>query len=223
MYLRNKIKDNARILVVLMFVLAMAGCNCNKEKPYPLHSGDLLFQANKNSRLVDAIINSTTSFDILSFSNVGIVIEENSNLYVIVANTVNGVEIMQLETFLKNSATTNDHKPMVIAKRLQDTTCISESVKRAKALVGKPFDIAFLPNNEAIYGSELVYESYLDNNNNPLFSAHQMFFRDSTGNTSQQWISFFESYNLEVPIGEFGTNPNDMANEPILKEVYRFF
>ena len=23
--------------------------------------------------------------------------------------------------------------------------------------------------------------------------------------------------------GEFGTNPNDMANEPILKEVYRFF
>ena len=223
MYLKNKINDITKILALLVIALTMNGCTSNKEKNYPLHSGDLLFQVNKSSQLVDAINNSTTSSDILSFSNVGILFEENSKFYVIISNTVNGVEIMQLETFLKKSATTNDHKPMVIAKRLHDTSYVFESVQRAKSLVGKPFDIAFLPNNDAIYGSELVYESYLDENNNPLFSAHQMFFRDSTGNTSQEWISFFKSYGLEVPIGEYGTNPNDMSDDPILEEIYRFF
>lgn len=224
---KNKINGKPIALVVIIIAM-MTICVCcykssNSGNSYPLMSGDLLFQVNKSSELVDAITNSTISFEDLSYSNVGVLIEEDNELYVIVSGTINGVEIMQLQTFLTKSAVTQDNKPIVIAKRLKDTSFVSNAIERTKALIGKPFDFAFLPNNNAIYGSELVYESYLDNNNNPLFASHQMFFRDSTGNTSERWISYFKSYNLDVPIGEYGTNPNDMANDTILEEVYRFF
>lgn len=227
MNLNNKIKDKTIILFIVLVTVSMTMGGCwhdnNRSECYPLKAGDLLFQVNKSNELVDAISNSTISSGKFSYSNVGILIEENNELYIIAASTVNGVEIMQLETFLDKSATTTDNKPMVIAKRLKDTSLISKSIERAKALVGQPFDFAFAPDNNAIYGSELVYESYLDKNNNPIFAAHQMFFRDSTGSTSPLWISFFDSYNMEVPIGEYGTNPNDMANDTILEEIYRFF
>jgi len=224
---KNKANGKPIALVVITITLMTVwGCCCksnNKGNCYPLMSGDLLFQVNKSSELVDAITNSTIGFENLSCSNVGILIEENKELYIIAAGTINGVEIMQLQTFLDKSAATQDNKPIVIAKRLKDTSFVQNAVERAKTLIGRPFDFAFLPNNNAIYGSELVYESYLDDNNNPLFASHQMFFRDSTGNTSDKWISYFKSYNLDVPVGEYGTNPNDMANDTILEEVYRFF
>lgn len=224
---KNKINGKPIALVAITITLmTMCGCcykSSNNGDCYPLMSGDLLFQANKSSELVDAINNSTIGFEDLSYSNVGILIEEDNELYVIAAGTINGVEVMQLQTFLTKSATTLDNKPIVIAKRLKDTSFVANAVERAKTLIGQPFDFAFLPNNNAIYGSELVYESYIDDNNNPLFASHQMFFRDSKGNTSEKWISYFESYNLDIPIGEYGTNPNDMANDTILEEVYRFF
>ncbi|MBQ8045646.1 MAG: hypothetical protein IJ269_04770 [Bacteroidales bacterium] len=224
---KNKANGKPIALVVITITLMTVwGCCCKsnyKGNCYPLMSGDLLFQVNKSSELVDAITNSTIGFENLSCSNVGILIEENEELYIIAASTINGVEIMQLQTFLDKSAATQDNKPIVIAKRLKDTSFVQNAVERAKTLIGRPFDFAFLPNNNAIYGSELVYESYLDDNNNPLFASHQMFFRDSTGNTSDKWISYFKSYNLDVPVGEYGTNPNDMANDTILEEIYRFF
>ena len=71
---KNKINGKPIALVVIIIAM-MTICGCcykssNSGNSYPLMSGDLLFQVNKSSELVDAITNSTISFEDLSYSNV---------------------------------------------------------------------------------------------------------------------------------------------------------
>ncbi len=210
------------IVAVLASILLMTAC-VSKSEISTLQTGDLLFQINESDELIDAVVNSTISENEYSYSNVGILIDDDGEYFVLGVNTVNGVEIMQLETFLNNSAHSAEGHPMVVVKRLVDTAQLATSVERAKTLIGLPFDFAFLQGNDAIYASELVHESYLTADGKPMFSDHKMYFRDSTGNTSPLWIKFFAAHDLQVPVGEYGTNPNDMAKEKIIHEVYRFF
>jgi hypothetical protein len=69
----------------------------------------------------------------------------------------------------------------------------------------------------------LVYQSFINDDGTPVFQAKPMSFRDSEGNIPQFWRDLFKSLGEEIPEGVAGTNPNDMSQEEILTEVYRYF
>ena len=85
-------------------------------------------------------------------------------------------------------------------------------IARAKSMVGKPYDNAFLPDNDAYYCSELIQVAF-----GGLFPSQPMNWRDADGNLPEYWIKHFEDLGISVPEGVPGTNPTDMSRSPLLK------
>lgn len=98
---------------------------------------------------------------------------------------------------------------------------LDECVQRAEEMLGLPYDWSFLPDNGKIYCSELVYESFVDRSGRHIFTARPMNFRDSGGNLPEFWSDLFAKLGEKIPEGIPGTNPNDLARETSLTEVYR--
>lgn len=89
-------------------------------------------------------------------------------------------------------------------------------IKRAKSFVGMPRDKAFLPDNNAIYNSELIYEAFLDSNGNHLFEAKPMNFRNKKGRTIKYWRKHFKELGMPIPEGVLGTTPYDLSQSKLL-------
>ena len=77
--------------------------------------------------------------------------------------------------------------------------------------------------NGQLYCSELVWESYLAPDGSRLFPARPMNFRAADGTMPQFWVDLFAKLGEEIPEGIPGTNPNDMAHDPQLKEIARYY
>lgn len=97
-----------------------------------------------------------------------------------------------------------------------DTSAV---IARAKSFIGHPYDNAFLPDNGALYCSELVYECYLDSTGNHLFEAQPMNWRDKKGKLPEYWQKHFEALGMPVPERVPGTNPTDMSRSPLLRKL----
>ena len=95
-----------------------------------------------------------------------------------------------------------------------DTAAI---LARARSRIGMPYDNAFLPNNNALYCSELIYECYLATDGTPLFSAQPMNWRNAKGKIPKYWKQHFRKLKQPIPEGIDGTNPTDMARSPLLQ------
>jgi hypothetical protein len=215
----SKSRHNVFSLVVILFtILSFSSCRSNYDL---LKTGDLLFQVNESNDFTDAITSTTGDKSKYSFSHVGIVAREKSGLFVIEAVPGVGVRKVSLDEFLESSAKSPDGKALVVAYRVKvDKKCAANAVERAASYVNYPYDSVFLPNNSAFYCSELVYECFLDQSGNKLFSSHPMNFSDSIGNVSPLWNKYFSKMGIAVPEGVAGTNPNDMSRESILKRVW---
>ena len=87
-------------------------------------------------------------------------------------------------------------------------------IARATALVGKPYDNAFLPDNDAYYCSELIQVAF-----DTLFPSQPMNWRDNDGNLPEYWQKHFDSLGMPVPEGVPGTNPTDLSRSPLLKKL----
>ena len=108
--------------------------------------------------------------------------------------------------------------------RIENVNIFMDQVlSRARSLVGKPYDNAFLPDNDAYYCSELVYECYLDDEGETgdrhLFKASPMNWRNADGKLPEYWKKHFEKLGMPVPEGVPGTNPTDMSRSPLLRKL----
>ena len=96
---------------------------------------------------------------------------------------------------------------------------------RARSFVGQPYDNAFLPDNGALYCSELIYECFLDDDiyesgsDRHLFKAAPMNWRDADGNLPQYWVKHFKKLKMPVPEGVMGTNPTDLSQSSLLRKL----
>ena len=99
---------------------------------------------------------------------------------------------------------------------------IDSVLARARLFIGQPYDNAFLPDNGALYCSELVYEVFLDDcsdkGKHPI-EAKPMNWRDKEGNLPQYWQEHFKKLGMSVPEGVPGTNPTDLSRSPLLRRV----
>jgi hypothetical protein len=190
---------------------------------FHLQTGDLLFQAGKSSGLSDAIAEVTSGKNQIHYTHVGIVSIENDSVFVIEATTPS-VRKTPVNTFLNHSLRI-DGKPVVAVGRLKSEykEMIPQAIVNAKKYIGKPYDYVYYPDNDAYYCSELVYISYLDEKEKPIFPCLRMTFKDANGNLPDYWIEHFEKYQAEIPEGREGTNPGDLSKSEIIEIVYCYF
>ena len=81
------------------------------------------------------------------------------------------------------------------------------------------YDNAFLPDNGALYCTELIRESYRTPEGEFIFPEKPMNWKNSEGEIPPYWTWLFGLLGMEVPQDVPGTNPHDMALLPILEDV----
>lgn len=190
-----------RNVFLLLTLLAALACS-----PRGLRDGDLLFLSGDPGDFAAAVDASTGA---RGFSHVGILDGAGPGRHVLEATPENGVVRTPLRVFLASAAACS-------AFRYPDAAAARRAVATARTFIGRPYDFAFLPGTDALYCSELVYESFRAEDGRPLFHAVPMSFSDTTGRLLPFWISYYDSLGVAIPEGQPGTNPNDLSRDPVL-------
>lgn len=194
-----------RIAAICAAVCLLSSCRTDTAP----QTGDLIFFTGGSSSMDDAISSSTGD----GFVHVAIVeVDSEGTVWLIDATPQKGVSREKLL----------EEKGNMVLKRLKDSTGVAASVQRAKGLIGSPYDFAFLPDNDAYYCSELVYECFLRPDGSHIFSCQPMNFLDSEGNLPEYWKELFEKLQMDVPQGIPGTNPEDLSRSTTLRSTSLF-
>ena len=184
-----------------------------------LQSGDLLFVSD-TSGMGQAVKASTGIY-----THVALVEREGDSLFVIDATPTAGVARQKFSIFTSHLSPLTFHLYRLTVPF--DTAAV---IARAKSLIGKPYDNAFLPDNDAYYCSELIQEvfngtqaSRLQNDGTQAsrlqFESKPMNWRDKEGNLPEYWIKHFEALGMPIPEGVPGTNPTDLSRSPLLQKI----
>ena len=176
---------------------------------YTLQSGDLLFLTKNRSDMEHAISASTGEY-----THVALVERDSEDdVWIIEAMPENGVQRISYSQFEREHQLRFFMESFDIYRLTVsfDTVAV---ITRAKNLIGKPYDDAFLPDNDAYYCSELVQAAFGD-----LFESKPMNWRDANGNLPKYWVKHFKKIHMRVPEGTMGTNPTDMSRSPLLKKL----
>ncbi len=191
-----------RILVTILLssLLAIAVPAQQKDN---IHNGDLLFAVAGNA---NAITQSTARHGMPQVDHVAIAYITDSCSCVIDATPRHGVAVRTISDFLKEN-------PGYIVGEVKRADIIA-SIDNALKYVGLPYDSLFEADDSAFYCSELVQKSFVDSTGRRIFTTIPMSFHDSTGRTLPYWTAFYLRHGRNVPEGEPGTNPAQIATSP---------
>ena len=204
-----RISAACRCLTALTLTLALAACHSPAER---LRTGDLLFVGSSEGAgsMDEAIVASTGNL-----THVAIIQVDQAGMpWVIDATPKRGVSRYPLDSLVQANP-----GAAFLVKRLKDTTGVSRFVENALRFVGNPYDLTFLPDNDAYYCSELVREAYRQTDGSYLFDATPMNFLAPDGSLPTYWEEFFAHLDMPVPQGILGTNPQDMSRSPLLLDI----
>jgi uncharacterized protein YycO len=194
-------------------IVYLSSCYDNNKIHKSIMEGDLLFQDLNCGDLCDAIEAVTEGVNGKDFSHCAMIIKIEDSLMVIEA-VGKGVKLTNLNTFLKRSNDTNRLRNVTFARlKPQFHHLIPEALKFAKNQIGKPYDKAFLLNNESFYCSELLHESFKSaNHGKDFFSLTPMTFKSpKTDSFFPAWISYYKDLGIAIPEGELGLNPGSIS------------
>jgi len=91
-----------------------------------------------------------------------------------------------------------------------------EVKKRAKNLLGAPYNASFYPNGDGFYCSQFIAELL------PIFETIPMKFGDDNQEISDFWRDYYRELGLAVPLNQPGTNPSQLAQSPRLQFKERY-
>ena len=206
-----------------LFALTLAALSCAPGAD-KLQSGDLIFvgipvdYSLEEGSAAEAISASTGGGE-LNLIHVAIADVAPDGAYVIDATMARGVDRHPLDTFLMDFTLKDGSMPVFIVKRLKKGVEAPGCVQNAIGFCGEAYDNAFLEGNGAHYCSELVRDSYLAPDGSCIFPNAPMNWKDSSGEIPLYWTQLFALLGMEVPQGEPGTNPQDMAGSPLLEDT----
>lgn len=170
-----------------------------------LKNGDLLFLQGCEDDIENAICESTGNYTRVAL----IEVDSNEKIWVIEASPKNGVQRLKYTDWLHdNNGNCNN------VYRLAEPFDTAAVIARAKSLIGKPYDNAFLPDNDAYYCSEFIQAVF-----GGIFESKPMNWRDADGNLPEYWEKHFKELGIPVPEGVPGTNPTDLSKSEKLKKV----
>ena len=160
-----------------------------------LQNGDLLFTVGQ-SAMAAAIRTSTGSY-----SHVGIFFD--GDIYH--ATQDKGVSHQPLSQFLEEE----DIYHVFTYPEID----VSAAFKEAKSHMGKPYNASFYPESEGFYCSEYIARIL------PIFETIPMQFADGENAVSEFWQAYYEDLGVDVPVGQAGTNPSQLAQST--KLIYK--
>ena len=195
-----------------------------------IKTGDLLFigipgDYSLDESEMDGAISAATGKDNatgakdLNLIHVAILEVGKDTTWIIDATIKHGVDRHPIDTMFKEFTLKDGSQPTYIVKRLKDSKKAAQYVENAKQFLGLPYDVAFLPDNGALYCSELVRESYRTPQGGYIFDEKPMNFKNSEGEFPVYWQQLFALIGQEIPQDIPGTNPQDMSEAPVLKTI----
>ena len=176
-----------------------------------VHEGDLVFVVNPHG---NAITSVTTAIDSLPIDHVAILHRvggDDGPLYALEAIGA-GVCLTPIDSFIN----ANGGAANLVAGRVEAVNH-HRSVRNALAYAGRPYDYNYMPDDSAIYCSELVQKTYVDTCGRHIFGTIPMTFRDSSGEIHPYWTQHYGKQGLSVPEGEPGTNPGQLSRDKKVK------
>jgi len=191
-----------------------------------LRNCDLLFVAQSGAdidgqdSMDGAIAAATADVGASAVTHVAMLERRFLSLWVIDATPQHGVSRRRYKSFIEEQTPGST----VIVKRVVGLRKADRRriIKKAKTFLWQSYDFTFLPDNDMMYCSELIRESFRDRKGAFLFDAAPMNFLSPDGSLPEFWHELFESLETEVPQGVPGTNPQDMSESPLLKTVMTF-
>ena len=178
-----------------------------------LRTGDLAFvraDAAPDSVSMSKAISSATG-DVI---HVAIVEVADGGVWVIDATDQRGVDRHPLDTLIADFTTRDGIHPRLEFKRLRNDGKVKAFIRKAKTLVGRPYDWYFSTDNDAYYCSELVWSCY-----EGVFPLRPMNFAADDGSYPAFWVELFDRLGCPIPQGAPGTNPQDLYDNPALVPV----
>ncbi len=209
----------------ILILLAVVALSCAREKTPALQTGDLIFvgyaadSSAKEGSMDEAIVSATGNLEAggaaVNMVHVAIVEVDSCGVWIIDATRSRGVDRYPLDTFLLNNSGRRGNAVFSVM-RMKDNSLGDEWIARAKAFIGEPYDNLFLPDNGAMYCSELVRESFRSASGEYLLEDKPMNFKGPDGEFPKFWVELFKDSRMEIPQGVRGTNPQDMSLCPQL-------
>lgn len=187
---------------LILLLLSAIVTSCSQNNTTTLRTGDLLFFEADSTAHSSAIEQATHRDSTANYIHVAIIEICNDTSYLIEA-----VNRGVVRTAWDRGSET---RPILI-KRIKSETLARQAVERAKSYIGQSYDWYYTHDNGAMYCSELVYESYLNEDGSHIFNAIPMNFRASDGSMPEFWTELFARLGSPIPEGMPGTNPNSIA------------
>ena len=203
--------------------IALIALSCARQ-PDTLQTGDLVFMGipqdySISEESMDGAISAATGDGGLNLIHVAIIEMADDGPYIIDATLKYGTDRHPLDSTIRQFTLKGGEQPVYIVKRLKDNKLAKEWIEKAKSFCGQPYDMRFLPDNGAMYCSELVRESFLGAEGEYLFDEKPRNWKNEKGEIPVYWTQLFVLLGMDVPQGVPGTNPQDMSKSPLLETV----
>ena len=170
--------------------------------------GDLLFCiADEDNEITDV----TQGIDGMKIEHVGIYYNKS----VIEATKSKGVCVTPIDSFIRHNV------GRVIVGRVESAD-IRLSIENVLKYKGLPYDTLFMPDDRAMYCSELVQKSYVRSDSTLIFSHIPMSFHDDSGNITPFWTDFYKQRGMDVPEGMPGSNPGELSRRKSVRIIRRW-
>lgn len=170
--------------------------------------GDLLFCiADEDNEITDV----TQGIDGMKIEHVGIYYNKS----VIEATKSKGVCVTPIDSFIRHNV------GRVIVGRVESAD-IRLSIENVLKYKGLPYDTLFMPDDRAMYCSELVQKSYVRSDSTLIFSPIPMSFHDDSGNITPFWTDFYKQRGMDVPEGMPGSNPGELSRRKSVRIIRRW-
>ncbi|WP_090080500.1 YiiX/YebB-like N1pC/P60 family cysteine hydrolase [Halpernia frigidisoli] len=198
------------ILIIFLFVVQ----SCAVSKTSELQNGDLLFVQAETQNLSGAISRVTDNNQSISFDHIAILEKVRKNINVLEASTKNGSSKVSYVDFIKNHS-----KTKIVLYRLKPKyqSAIPDAIVKAKSMLGKPYNTAYILNENSYYCSDFIERSFSKAN---IFELKPMtFINPKTGKTDEFWLNFYEKLGVEVPEGKLGCNPNGLSQSSKIEKI----
>ena len=211
-------------ILCLLPVLLVSACRRDEAE---IQTGDLLFVGlpldytveGDTASMASAIAAATGDENQVNYIHVAILEKAGDTTFVIDATLKRGVARYPLDTMREDFRLGSGDYPLFVVKRMKNNKRAAEWVANAKQYIGRGYDVAFLPDNDEQYCSELVWNAYTGADGEHLMTAAPMNFRSPDGSFPPYWVWLFSKIGMPIPQDVPGTNPNDMAKEPALETV----
>ncbi|MDD6552073.1 MAG: YiiX/YebB-like N1pC/P60 family cysteine hydrolase [Prevotellaceae bacterium] len=174
-----------------------------------LQNGDLLFAVNPKG---NAITEVTIGVGNTKIDHVGMVIRKTDGIFVMEATKRKGVGMTPLSEFVAYN-TVKYYSPMILVGRVKTGLDFPKVEQLYRKYEHLPYDSLFLPDDRAMYCSELVQKIAVDHLGRPVFGTIPMSFHDNTGKVTAYWKKFYRQFGMEVPEGAPGTNPGQLSRD----------